>query len=119
MRPLLVSRTSPRWFSPLTAYVRVRWTGTCQIRLGASTNCAVILSATSSSYWRPRWANRCPVPQSQNHSWIRRAVVERPAVREVSNILRESDVDRTGLLKIDVEKAELDVLEGIEDRDWR
>lgn len=45
--------------------------------------------------------------------------MERPAVREVSNILRESDVERTGLLKIDVEKAELDVLEGIEDRDWR
>jgi FkbM family methyltransferase len=40
-------------------------------------------------------------------------------VKPLSNILRESDVDRIGLLKIDVEKAELDVLEGIEDTDWQ
>jgi FkbM family methyltransferase len=40
-------------------------------------------------------------------------------VKPLSNILRESDVERIGLLKIDVEKAELDVLESIEDDDWR
>src|SRR5262249_30063937 len=39
-------------------------------------------------------------------------------IRPLSNILHESDVERIGLLKIDVEKAELDVLEGIEDADW-
>ena len=33
-------------------------------------------------------------------------------------IVRELGVDRIDLLKIDVEKAELDVLSGIEDGDW-
>jgi FkbM family methyltransferase len=40
-------------------------------------------------------------------------------IRPLSNILRETHVERIGLLKIDVEKAELDVLEGIEDADWQ
>ena len=40
-------------------------------------------------------------------------------IRPLSDILRELDIDRIGLLKVDVEKAEFDVLEGIDGADWR
>jgi FkbM family methyltransferase len=39
-------------------------------------------------------------------------------IRTVSDVIREQQVPRIDLLKIDVEKAELDVLEGIEAADW-
>jgi len=39
-------------------------------------------------------------------------------LRTVSWFLRESQLDRVDLLKIDVERAELDVLAGIEEPDW-
>ena len=39
-------------------------------------------------------------------------------LRTVSEVLREEGIDRVDLLKIDVEKAELDVLAGIDDSDW-
>jgi hypothetical protein len=39
-------------------------------------------------------------------------------VRTVSDIVRERDVACIDLLKIDVEKSELDVLHGIEDCHW-
>ncbi len=39
-------------------------------------------------------------------------------LRTVSEVLREEGIDRVDLLKIDVEKAELEVLAGIEDADW-
>lgn len=39
-------------------------------------------------------------------------------LRTVSWFLRESRIDRVDLLKIDVERAELDVLAGIEEPDW-
>ncbi len=42
----------------------------------------------------------------------------RCSVRTLSSVLRERAVSRIDLLKIDVEKAELDVLEGIEPEDW-
>lgn len=52
---------------------------------------------------------------------IRRAFsienVECP-MRTVSEVIREQEVPRIDLLKVDVEKAELDVLEGIEEADW-
>ncbi len=52
---------------------------------------------------------------------IRRAFVienvECP-MRTVSDVIREQKVPRIDLLKVDVEKAELDVLEGIEAADW-
>jgi amino acid adenylation domain-containing protein/FkbM family methyltransferase len=40
-------------------------------------------------------------------------------LRTVSEVMRENRVERIDLLKIDVEKSELDVLNGIEDEDWR
>jgi len=40
------------------------------------------------------------------------------AMKTVSQVMRENNVERIDLLKIDVEKAELDVLEGIEAADW-
>ena len=40
-------------------------------------------------------------------------------MRTLSQFVEEHDIDRIDLLKIDVEKAELDVLRGIADRDWR
>ena len=52
---------------------------------------------------------------------IRRAFViesvECP-MRTISDVIREHQVPRIDLLKVDVEKAELDVLEGIEAADW-
>ena len=39
-------------------------------------------------------------------------------VRTLSSIIKESAISRIDLLKIDVEKAELDVLEGIDAEDW-
>lgn len=39
-------------------------------------------------------------------------------VRTVSEMIREEQIPRIDLLKVDVEKAELDVLEGIEAADW-
>src|SRR5262249_22590908 len=39
-------------------------------------------------------------------------------LRTVSEIIEENGLERIDLLKIDVEKAEHDVLKGIEDGDW-
>lgn len=39
-------------------------------------------------------------------------------IRTVSEIIRENEVEVIDLLKVDVEKSELDVLGGIEDADW-
>jgi FkbM family methyltransferase len=39
-------------------------------------------------------------------------------LRTLSSMLREHAVDRVHLVKIDVERAELDVLNGIDDDDW-
>lgn len=39
-------------------------------------------------------------------------------LRTLSSVLREEALERVDLLKIDVEKAELDVLRGIEESDW-
>jgi FkbM family methyltransferase len=39
-------------------------------------------------------------------------------LRPLSAVIDEQEIDRIDLLKIDVERAELDVLEGIEDRHW-
>lgn len=39
-------------------------------------------------------------------------------LRTLSSVLREERVERVDLLKIDVEKAELDVLRGVEQEDW-
>ena len=36
----------------------------------------------------------------------------------VSDIIRENQIDKIDLLKIDAEKSELDIIEGIDDRDW-
>lgn len=40
-------------------------------------------------------------------------------LRTVSDIIREHEIQQIDLLKVDVEKSELDVLLGIEDRDWQ
>lgn len=40
-------------------------------------------------------------------------------LRTVSEIIEENEIAQIDLLKIDVEKSELDVLHGIADRDWR
>jgi amino acid adenylation domain-containing protein/FkbM family methyltransferase len=40
-------------------------------------------------------------------------------LRTVSEVIRENNVERIDLLKLDVEKAELDVLMGIESDDWK
>lgn len=51
--------------------------------------------------------------------WLAVKVVEVPCeVTTVSDVIRESGVERVDLLKVDVEGAELDVLRGITDEDW-
>jgi amino acid adenylation domain-containing protein/FkbM family methyltransferase len=47
------------------------------------------------------------------------AVTYRCQLRTVSELMRENGVEQIDLLKVDVEKSELDVLEGIEEEDWR
>lgn len=39
-------------------------------------------------------------------------------LRTLSSFLRDAPIDRVDLLKIDVERAELDVLAGVEEHDW-
>lgn len=39
-------------------------------------------------------------------------------MRTLSSVLREEGIGRVDLLKLDVEKSELDVLNGIEEADW-
>ncbi len=36
----------------------------------------------------------------------------------LSEIIRENQIDKIDLLKIDAEKSELDIIKGVEDRDW-
>jgi len=40
-------------------------------------------------------------------------------LKTISEIIAEHDVDRINLLKIDAQKSELDILEGIQDQDWQ
>ncbi|HEX8472817.1 MAG TPA: non-ribosomal peptide synthase/polyketide synthase [Pyrinomonadaceae bacterium] len=40
-------------------------------------------------------------------------------LRTLSSIIRENGIERIDLLKVDVEKSELDVLAGIQDDDWK
>jgi FkbM family methyltransferase len=40
------------------------------------------------------------------------------AIRRLSDVVRDEGIDRIDLLKIDVEKAEWDVLSGIDEADW-
>jgi FkbM family methyltransferase len=47
------------------------------------------------------------------------AVTLRCGLRRLSSFLSEGSIDRVDLLKIDVERAELDVLSGIDADDWR
>jgi FkbM family methyltransferase len=44
---------------------------------------------------------------------------ERCRLRRLSDVMREEGVERIDLLKVDVQRAELDVLLGIEAEDWR
>jgi FkbM family methyltransferase len=49
---------------------------------------------------------------------MRQLETHRVRVRPLSAVFDEQGIDRIDLLKIDVEGAELDVLQGIEDRHW-
>jgi FkbM family methyltransferase len=72
---------------------------------------------------RVRWLRRLPgflVRPLIDHV-IRRALVSEKVecpMRTVSEVIREQQVPHIDLLKVDVEKAELDVLEGVEAGDW-
>jgi len=47
------------------------------------------------------------------------AKLEQCRLRVLSDIIQEEKVDRIDLLKVDVQRAELDVLQGIRDEDWQ
>lgn len=49
---------------------------------------------------------------------LRQLETHRVRVRPLSPVLDEQGIDRIDLLKVDVEGAELDVLQGIEERHW-
>lgn len=79
----------------------------------------------NADHWPPgmRWMRRLP-------GFLLRRVVDRLIrwafvtervdcpIRTVSEVIRDQNVARIDLLKVDVEKAELDVLEGVEPGDW-
>jgi amino acid adenylation domain-containing protein/FkbM family methyltransferase len=44
---------------------------------------------------------------------------QRCRLRRLSDVMREEDVERIDLLKVDVQRAELDVLRGIDEDDWK
>jgi FkbM family methyltransferase len=46
-------------------------------------------------------------------------VTARCEMRTLSEVISEHGIDRIDLLKVDVEKAELDVLHGIDGKDWQ
>ena len=61
------------------------------------------------------------VPEAQVEALLDARLERRPVrvrMRTVSDVVRDEGVDRIDLLKIDVEKSEVDVLEGIEATDW-
>ena len=47
-----------------------------------------------------------------------RATTQECRLTSVSDIIRENQIERIDLLKIDAEKSELEIIEGIADRDW-
>jgi FkbM family methyltransferase len=62
------------------------------------------------------------LPQSQLDELLNeylRAETYNCPVKTLSDVIRELDVERIDLLKIDVEGSEFDVLSGIQDADWR
>lgn len=67
--------------------------------------------------------NRLPdVPRSHLEALAERGLVHETyecEVKSLSAVFRESDITHVDLLKVDVEKAELDVLEGINPSDWQ
>ncbi len=46
------------------------------------------------------------------------AEAHKARLRRLSDILREEEIERIDLLKIDVQRAELDVLRGLDEEDW-
>ncbi|MBO0698181.1 MAG: FkbM family methyltransferase [Zavarzinella sp.] len=79
----------------------------------------------NADHWPPamRWMRRLPgfLLRRCIDRLIRWAFVTERVdcpIRTVSEMIRDQNVARIDLLKVDVEKAELDVLEGIEPGDW-
>ena len=66
--------------------------------------------------WIPRPLREPLVDYVLNKALV--PVTARCEMRTLSGVIAEYGVDRIDLLKVDVEKAELDVLNGIDDKDW-
>ncbi len=61
------------------------------------------------------------LPASELEAWLERqfqSETHRCELRTLSEVLAERGIERVDLLKIDVERAEVDVLEGIAEGDW-
>ncbi|HSE19514.1 MAG TPA: amino acid adenylation domain-containing protein [Pyrinomonadaceae bacterium] len=56
--------------------------------------------------------------QAELLEWRLEPSTEKCDVKTLSDLLREEGIQRVGLLKIDVQRAEMDVLEGIREDDW-
>ncbi|MCC7126095.1 MAG: FkbM family methyltransferase [Acidobacteria bacterium] len=82
-----------------------------------------ILRNLGVTHWRVRWIGWVP-------AFLRRRILDRAVaqmfatelvecrLRTLSEVIAEFGIERIDLLKIDAEKSELDVLEGIADADW-
>lgn len=73
--------------------------------------------------WFARWLRLMPAPLRSMiirvgmRQFMQSKLVSRPVVT-VSHILREYGIKQIDLLKLDVEKSELDILSSIEEQDW-
>lgn len=67
--------------------------------------------------WLPRFLRRFILDQKINKAFQVQQVIYQ--LKTLSQIIREQNVVKIDLLKIDVERSELDVLLGIEEQDWQ
>jgi FkbM family methyltransferase len=64
----------------------------------------------------PAWLLRRGIARVQARSAVQ--VPMECTLRRLSDVLREQHVERVDLLKVDVEQAEMDVLQGVDAHDW-
>lgn len=83
----------------------------------------ILIYSPSQLPWFASWLGLVPVSlrsliiRIAINQFLQNEMVTRPVVT-VSHVLREYGIKQVDLLKLDVEKSELDILLGIEEQDW-